>query len=297
VRESSTHPLDRYVWGLEYVDAPIIRYRDGNVNGELDDEGDSSLYYLHDANFNVTGLVDRAETAVVERYMYEPYGRATVLNGAADADESVNDWSADADDASDWSNEVLYAGYRRDAESALYHVRNRSYHPTLGRWITRDPVGYASANNLVSYAGNPLSFVDAYGLMIIPSCCTPWYADSFEVYTLPGYDECMARAERLKSEGLGKNRELYDALLREILAEHAQCVNLCMRLPPILKQGCIYTCDVVAGTAKALALADWAVNDAAVLAVYSVYKAYCEQRYTGYRRCRQGVILHGPGPV
>jgi len=138
---SATHPLDRYVWGLEYIDAPIIRYRDGNTDGDVLDEGDSSLYYLHDANFNATGLVDKGQTAVAERYMYEPYGRATVLNGADDADEGVNDWSVDSDpDASDWSNEVLYAGYRRDSESALYHVRNRYYHPTLGRWVSRDPL-------------------------------------------------------------------------------------------------------------------------------------------------------------
>jgi len=168
----ATHPLDRYVWALEYVDAPIIRYRDGNVNGELDDAGDSSLYYLHDANFNVTGLVDRAETAVVERYMYEPYGRATVLNGADDADEGVNDWSVDSDpDASDWSNEILYCGYRRDAESALYHVRHRYYHPTLGRWVSRDPVGYVEGYNLYGYvADDPVGYVDPYGLGFLKWC-------------------------------------------------------------------------------------------------------------------------------
>jgi len=147
------------------VDAPIIRYRDGNVNGELDDAGDSSLYYLHDANFNVTGLVDRAETAVAERYMYEPYGRVTVLNGAEDADEGVNDWSADADNTSDWSNELLYCGYRRDSESALYHVRNRYYHPTLGRWVSRDPLKYTDGVLLYAYCQHaPLLYRDPDGL-------------------------------------------------------------------------------------------------------------------------------------
>jgi len=138
-----------------------------HVNGELDDAGDSSLYYLHDANFNVTGLVDRAETAVVERYMYEPYGRVTVLNGADDADESVNDWSVDSDpDTSDWSNELLYCGYRRDAESALYHVRNRYYHPTLGRWLSRDTIGYMGGIHLVAYLLNsPLKATDPEGLL------------------------------------------------------------------------------------------------------------------------------------
>jgi RHS repeat-associated protein len=172
---SAANPLDRYVWGLEYIDAPIIRYRDVNVNGDYGDQGDSLLYYLHDANFDVTGLVNRDDTGVVERYMYEPYGRVTVLNGAADADESVNDWSADADNASDWSNELLYAGYRRDAESALYHVRNRYYHPTLGRWVSRDPVGYEGGRDLYAYAkASPACGLDPLGLQldtVSHSCC------------------------------------------------------------------------------------------------------------------------------
>jgi RHS repeat-associated protein len=152
---------------VEYVDAPIIRYRDGNTDGDVLDEGDSSLYYLHDANFNVTGLVDRAETAVVERYMYEPYGRVTVLNGAADADEGVSDWTADADNTSDWSNEIFYCGYRRDAESALYHVRHRYYHPTLGRWVSRDPVVYVDGPSFYQYLGcNPAASTDPSGLCL-----------------------------------------------------------------------------------------------------------------------------------
>ena len=150
---SATHPLDRYVWGLEYIDAPIIRYRDGNADGDYGDEGDSLLYYLHDANFNVTGLVDKAETAVVERYMYEPYGDMKVLDA---------DWGEDANNTSDFDNEVLYCGYRRDSESALYHVRNRSYHPTLGRWLSRDP-GTGRATNQGRAVGQPASPKDPYG--------------------------------------------------------------------------------------------------------------------------------------
>jgi RHS repeat-associated protein len=141
---------------VEYVDAPIIRYRDGNTDGDVLDEGDSSLYYLHDANFNVTGLVDKAETAVVERYMYEPYGDMKVLDA---------DWGEDANNTSDFDNEVLYAGYRRDAESALYHVRHRYYHPTLGRWLSRDPLGYREGLALYQYTnGCPLSGSDPQGL-------------------------------------------------------------------------------------------------------------------------------------
>ena len=151
---------------MQYIDAPVIRYRDGNFNGSLADSADSSLYYLYDANFNVTGLMRNTDAQVVERYMYDPYGKLTVLNGQADADGAVADWSADTSpDASDWGNELLYCGYRRDVETGLYHVRHRYYHPTMGRWVSRDPAWGSGQPNLLLYTdGQPAWHVDPLGL-------------------------------------------------------------------------------------------------------------------------------------
>jgi hypothetical protein len=47
----------------------------------------------------------------------------------------------------------------------LDSARYRNYHPTLGRWIQRDPAGYADGANLHQYAGAaPLSHGDPSGL-------------------------------------------------------------------------------------------------------------------------------------
>jgi len=51
-------------------------------------------------------------------------------------------------------NEILYCGYRFDPETRLYHVRNRAYHPTLGRWLQRDPLEYVDGMNLYEYVGS-----------------------------------------------------------------------------------------------------------------------------------------------
>ena len=41
------------------------------------------------------------------------------------------------------------------------------YHPTLGRWVTRDPIGYGGGLNFHAYAnGDPVSSVDSMGLKI-----------------------------------------------------------------------------------------------------------------------------------
>ena len=64
------------------------------------------------------------------------------------------------------ANEIIYCGYRFDPESQLYYVRNRTYNPVLGRWIQRDPIGYAGGINLYEYVGGfaPV-VVDATGLI------------------------------------------------------------------------------------------------------------------------------------
>ena len=49
-------------------------------------------------------------------------------------------------------NEIIYCGYRFDPESQLYYVRNRTYNPVLGRWIQRDPIGYAGGVAFYEYS-------------------------------------------------------------------------------------------------------------------------------------------------
>jgi RHS repeat-associated protein len=95
----------------------------------------------------------------VERYAYSPYGQRTVLDA---------DWSADADGMSDVDNAVLYCGYHFDAETTLYHVRNRYYSTSLGRFITRDPLGYVDGMSVYEYVrSTPLNAQDAEGLGIL----------------------------------------------------------------------------------------------------------------------------------
>jgi len=151
-----TDPLEQYVWSPRYVHAPIVRWRDGNTDGDLEDEGDSTLYYCTDANFNVTALVNTSGT-VVERYLYDPYGKVTVCDGS---------WTPREGNASAYSNEVLFTGHRLDPESGLYYTLWRHYHPTLGDWTGRDPKGYVDGMGLYVYCGNsPVTQKEPDGLM------------------------------------------------------------------------------------------------------------------------------------
>ena len=66
--------------------------------------------------------------------------------------------------SSSYGWETTYCGYRWDAKIGLYAVRNRFYHPLLGRWLTRDPIGYADGMSLYSAYFVP-NKVDPSGLL------------------------------------------------------------------------------------------------------------------------------------
>ncbi len=174
--DAATDVKYQYVWDIRYIDAPVLRDEDKDDDGvttvdktNTDPEsntGDERLYYCNDANMNVTALIDDYDVAVVERYEYSPYGEVTILHGQRDsdgADTSGSAWSARA--TYTFANAILYAGYRHDSNTGLYHVRHRYLHPTLGRWPTRDPIGYGDGLNLYEYVrSGPVTGTDPFGL-------------------------------------------------------------------------------------------------------------------------------------
>jgi len=169
----------QYVWDVRYIDAAVLRDRDGDGDGDCVDGDDERVYCCQDANFNVTSLVDGYDGATVERYAYDPYGKPTFLNGVRDANGySTTEWQART--LNTFENELLYCGYRWDGGRAgHYHVRYRVYHPSLGRWMQRDPIGYGDGANVYGYLGGwPTAAHDPTGLQgegagepVKPSCC------------------------------------------------------------------------------------------------------------------------------
>jgi RHS repeat-associated protein len=164
VRKDPGEPvLEQYVWDVRYVDAPVVRWHDLDDDGNFEDANEV-LYYTNDANMNVTALVN-TDGDVAERYMYDPYGKVTVLNGVVDAegnDTSEYEWTERTEHT--FENEVLYTGQRFDGESGLYLFRNRYHDPSLGRFISRDPTEYEDGMNLYEYVGaSPIFYVDWAG--------------------------------------------------------------------------------------------------------------------------------------
>ena len=148
----------QYLWDIRYVDAPVLRWR--SVEGTLDEV----VYFCNDANMNVTALIDAADGSVVERCIYTAYGEATCLD--------LN-W-ANGQSTSRVSNVVLYTGHPLDEETGLVYARERYDHTTLGRWLTKDPLGVVGGMNpFQAMGGNPLAVTDPYGLLVSAEVSLP----------------------------------------------------------------------------------------------------------------------------
>ena len=102
-------------------------------------------WVLPDANNNVIALTDNTGT-VQKSYAYDPYGN-TAPGAGTD------------------TNSQQYAGRENDG-TGLYFYRNRYYMPGCNRFISEDPLGWASGqtNNYAYVRGNPISSRDPLGL-------------------------------------------------------------------------------------------------------------------------------------
>jgi RHS repeat-associated protein len=146
---------NRYVWSPVYADAIVLRDRDTDNNGTLDER----LWVVQDANWNVTALVDGSGN-VVERYAYDPYGSQNVYNAS---------WSNLSSSA--YAMSYGFQGLFFDSAAGLNATHYRWYSPTIGRWVTMDPMGYTAGDiNLYRFASNsPISRRDPTGLKDAPS--------------------------------------------------------------------------------------------------------------------------------
>ena len=122
----------QWIWSPRYIDAPICRDT-LDSNGNVESPTTGRIYYLGDANYNVTAVVQYASGswAVAERYTYDPYGNVTIY---------TPDWGGTLTSSS-VSNTIFFAGESFDTATGLYFDNARYYDPQLGRFISQDPMG------------------------------------------------------------------------------------------------------------------------------------------------------------
>jgi len=165
----------QYVWG-QYVDE-LVQQREYQrpTNGATYED----LYPLTNLNYSAVALSRQNPCGTgssaggggpsssgpanpfAEVYDTDPYGRTRIYSGPGPDGK----WFSD-DDVQTYGpiGRYIYTGREYDAETGLYYYRARHYHPDLGRFLSRDPIGYAGGMNLYLYCnGNPLVGTDAGG--------------------------------------------------------------------------------------------------------------------------------------
>lgn len=143
---STTPTVVRYLW----CGSIICQMRDGNdtVTADAFDQGEmrgnKALYYVRDQLGSVIGVTN-ASGKVLGATRYSAYGAAENARGL--------------------QPDFGYAGMLRDPGSNLYLTMFREYDPSVGRWLSRDPIGELGGRNIYAYVGgDPLSYTDPYGL-------------------------------------------------------------------------------------------------------------------------------------
>jgi RHS repeat-associated protein len=107
-------------------------------------ESDGWRYYLRGIHGLPEEIVDGAGRSV-GKLEHDAFGRTQLAAGSKS------------------NTKFRFTGQFEDEETGLHYNRYRYFDPTLGRYITPDPVGLGGGMNLYEYGPNPVGWVDPMG--------------------------------------------------------------------------------------------------------------------------------------
>jgi RHS repeat-associated protein len=147
----------RFVWdGYEMAEerddagsGVVKRFYTHGVQVVSGEDAPGDYFYTFDHLGSVREVTD-AQSVLVARYDYDPYGRVEPLSGT-------------------FSLDFHFTGHFFHQPSGLHLAPFRAYDADLGRWLSRDPLAMAEllweGPNLYGYVGNnPINLIDPFGL-------------------------------------------------------------------------------------------------------------------------------------
>jgi RHS repeat-associated protein len=112
----------------------------------------SQTFYYHFGPSGETKQLTDGSGTVTDTYAYTAYGVQTSQTGTTENPFRFGGLVGCYSDTASGNTGIILCTFRW-------------YSPVLGRWLTRDPSGYAGGDNLYEYVGgNPVCFVDPNGL-------------------------------------------------------------------------------------------------------------------------------------
>ncbi len=129
-----------------YYYSPQNSLGDAPVAIKHNDNGITQTSYYQNDHLNTPQMLTRPNGAVVWQGQYDAFGEVTQTNTQV-------------------SNPLRFPGQYQDDETGLHYNWYRYYDNSIGRYVTRDPIGLVGGMNTYAYVGgNPLMYTDPNGL-------------------------------------------------------------------------------------------------------------------------------------
>lgn len=107
---------------------------------------EAQVYYYQLDHLGTPQELTNAHGGICWSARYKAYGNLAVL------------------DIADVDNPLRFQGQYYDQETGLHYNRYRYYNPTVGRYMTPDPIKLAGGLNNYQYTKNPVGYIDPLGL-------------------------------------------------------------------------------------------------------------------------------------
>ncbi len=128
------------------VDFGDVVYILGYINQAPGPGPSNGIYYVHNDHLGTPQTITDQNQSVFWQANYNPFGKATITRQTI-------------------TNNVRFPGQYFDQETGLHYNYRRYYDPSIGRYITSDPIGLQGGPNTYGYVNqNPLRFIDPFGL-------------------------------------------------------------------------------------------------------------------------------------
>ncbi|MGF1483181.1 MAG: RHS repeat-associated core domain-containing protein [Opitutales bacterium] len=174
-------------------------------------EDSNIFFYTKDHLGSTREVVANDGVTVESRYDYDPWGETTKIGGTG----------AESD--------FLYTGHFYHAGSGLYLAKYRAYDAELGRWLSRDPLGFIDGPNVYAYVGNnPINVYEVHGLKgsnpgeIVHNRTGTYYKVMSSRRASSSNGRRQYSPPRCESAGTARTRDVLDALAANPVPSHAR---------------------------------------------------------------------------